>query len=188
MATLFNTDTSIFSEAENTLKQNTQGQKPYRYFVQNFATAAGTTSSDFTTVGQRRNGHRLGPRSKPTHLNELAAPRTLPVNSAFLGSGSLSEQKVDVQSDLRWGGRIRCKKGQQLISEKRMHRNVFLPPNVDSQGYEATEMVPVDPNFLRGDGLVVPNFNAVGNNPVIESRQGAPTRNDRVVVGESWSV
>ena len=181
----FNVDTSIFSEADNTLKQNTQGQKPYRYFTQSFDSAP---ASEFTSVGQMRSGHRLGPRSEATQMNELPVTQTLPVNAAFLGGGTLSTEQVDTYSDLRWGGKMRCKKGQQLISEKKMHRNVFLAPTIQSQGYETTGMVSVNPNFIRGEGLSVPNFDAVGNNQVQADRFGFPTRNEREVVGQSGSV
>lgn len=187
MAT-FNTDTSIFSDAENTLKQNAQGQKPYRYFMQSFDSAAGST---FTSVGQRRGGNSvsvMGPRAEPTSLNELPTVQSLPVNSAFLGKDTVSQKKIDAHSELRWGGKIRCKKGQQLLSESKMHRNDFIPPQVKSQGYETSEMVPVDPDFVRGDGLVIPNFQSFGNNHIRESRQGEPTRNDRVIVGQNWNV
>lgn len=186
MAT-FNVDTSIFSEAENTLKQNTQGQKPYRYFTQNFDSAP---ASDFTTVGQLRPGNGLGPRSQPTQINEL--PTTTEShrrNAAFLGGGTMSLESVDAQSELRWGGKMRNKKGQQLTSEMGLHRNTFLAPDIETtQGYQSSRTLSVNPDFIRGDGLTVPNFSVAGNNQVSDIRFGFPTRNERLVVGESGSV
>ena len=174
----FNQSTSINLEDANVLKKNSLGQKPLKYFVAE--PLRPSSDKSLTMIGNQKAYHEMKTdvRAKPTRLNEIDETKTMPINAAFLGGDRVNRKAVDVDSDLRWGGRVRCQKSQQLVSEEPSQRHAFLAPN--EQQYISSTMLVTDANFERGGGSVIPNFHATGNNPVRDDRIGMSTRVDRI--------
>jgi len=187
-STNFNLDTTIFSENDNIKKQNVQGQKPFKYYIQDFSKPQ---LQGLPEIGYHKfngNTKNIDHRPQPTRLNEISDPLKTTVNAAFLGSDNVSQKNIDIHSDLRWGGRIRCKKGQQLLSEIPQHRHDFIQPSVNQQvenKYSSDHVIPLDADFVRGGALSIPNYKALGNNMVPNERFGLGTRNNRQILHEN---
>uniref|UniRef100_A0A6C0KC60 Uncharacterized protein n=1 Tax=viral metagenome TaxID=1070528 RepID=A0A6C0KC60_9ZZZZ len=174
----FNEDTRIFAENDNVLRQNVQGQKPFKYYTRDFSKPQ---IQGLPEIGyQRYNGNvsKLDSRPQPTRLNEINDPLSSGVNAAFMGSEHVNLKNIDTHSELRWGGRLRCKKGQQLVTEMPQHRINFLDPSVPGD-LTSGHVVPIDIDIVRGGGLSMPNYRALGHNVVQDSRFGINTRNER---------
>jgi len=183
MSSAFNQDTSIFTDNDNTLKQNVGGQKPYKYFTQDF----GQAPSDGGNLAVGSRGVRGAVERSvpaPTRLNEVSTGYKFPINAAYLGREYTNQKEVDTSSDLRWGGNIRCHKSQQLVTEESYRRTDFYAPKTNTESEKP--FIAVDLNILRGDGIVIPNFSVSGNN-AIDVRAKA-TRTDRLIVNSHHQI
>ncbi len=151
------------------------GQKPLRYFVQDAPRAAPKELTDFGNL--RATGSCCDTRALPSRLNELPATFELPVSHGYLASENADRRNAGVSSDLRFGGVPRCSKSMQQVTEKSYGRYNFIEPKLNGV---KEHVVLKDFEFGYGNsGLStpVPNFKAVGNNPVYENQAGASTRN-----------
>ena len=150
------------------------GQKPLRYFVQDAPRAEPTDLTDFGNL--RAVGSCCDNRAAPSRLNELPATFELPVSHGYLAAEASDRRAPGVSSELRFGGVPRCTKSMQQVTEKTYGRYTFIEPKVKG----AEHVVLKDFDFGMGNsgrGTPVPNFKAVGNNPVYENQGGASTRN-----------
>ncbi len=150
------------------------GQKPLRYFVQDAPRAAPTSHTDFGNL--RSVGSCCDTRAQPTRLNELPATFELPVSHGYLASENADRKHPDQGSELRFGGNVRCSKSMQQVTEKSYGRYTFIEPKV-SKSKEHVVLRDFDFGMGNyGQGQPVPNFKAVGNNPVLAGQGGVSTR------------
>ena len=150
------------------------GQKPLRYFVQDAPRAPPKDLTDFGNM--RGTGGCCQARAAPSRLNELPATFELPVSHGYLASEHADRRKPQVSSELRFGGVPRCTKSMQQVTEKTYGRYNFIEPKLSGTSH----VVLKDFEFgmgKSGTSVPVPNFKAVGNNPVYENQGGASTRN-----------
>ena len=155
------------------------GQKPLRYFVNEAPRAKPSTHTDFGN--QKSVGSCCNAPPAPTRLNELPATFELPVSHGYLAAEHSNRQASDVASDLRFGGSVRCLKSMQQVTEKTYGRYSFIEPTI-SQG--TSHVVLKDFEFgmgKYGQSQPVPNFKAVGNNPVYAVQGGESTRNKLIL-------
>lgn len=162
------------------------GQKPLRYFVNENPRPE---TKDYTSFGSLKGIPSNDPsaRAKPTRLNELDATYKLPFNHGYMASEVLSRKDIDESTSLRFGGSVRPLKSEQGVGEQTAHRYNFIAPFtpivddtvVDGTTYESKPLIMTDTKFHTanyGKSQPIPNYEAVGNNPVMDNYFGVGTR------------
>jgi len=152
------------------------GGAPMRYYVsENVVPAMDQTMTPFGSLKAIPNNDIIPERSQPTRLNELDPSFRLPGAHAYLGSETIERSHVDNSTDLRFGGRERCKKSEQLTGELTTHRYNFMSPTgtvgkKDGGNKYATEPLLITSSEFHignyGVNQPIPNYEKNGNNVV----------------------
>jgi len=159
------------------------GQKALRYYVNENPVP---TPQEYTSFGSLKGipSANLSSRAKPTRLNELDATYKLPFNHGYMASEVLSRKDIDESTSLRFGGTPRALKSEQGVGERTSHRYNFIAPFVDETStYNTKPLVMTNNKFHTanyGNSQPIPNYEVMGNNPIMQNMGGVSTRSTLV--------